>query len=249
MPIYGLLGYPLTHSFSKVYFTEKFLKEGREDCSYINLELKNISDLPEVLSGIQPAGFNVTIPYKEAILPFLNSLSTEAEKIGAVNTVVRDDDGKLMGYNTDYIGFKETLLPLLKSHHRAALILGSGGASKAVAMVLKDLGITYRIVSRSKTGSAFLRYEELNEDLISAHPLLINTTPLGTTPDIHLAPEIPYTALSAQHLLFDLVYNPATTMFMQKGIEKGSQVSNGYAMLICQAEAAWKIWNAKTNAS
>lgn len=239
---FGLIGFPLSHSFSKGYFTEKFAREGIVDAGYENYPLSLISEFP-ALCAHHPnfIGLNVTIPYKEAVISFLNDLSDEAKAIGAVNTILFRE-GRKIGFNTDAYGFEHSLRPLLRPHHNRALVLGTGGASKAIVYVLDKLGIDYQFVSR-KSGEHTLTYEDLHPEIIAAHTLIINTSPLGMYPDIDSAPEIPYTAISRDHLLYDLVYNPPVTRFMQMGIENGAKVKNGMEMLHLQADRAWEIWS------
>jgi len=239
---FGLIGKSLGHSFSKKYFTQKFENERIEGCHYNLFELPQIEDLVSLIKKAENLkGLNVTIPYKEEVIPFLDKLSTDAQKIGAVNTIAFTSS-EIIGHNTDAYGFKHSLLPLLKPHHKKALILGTGGASKAIAFVLNQLDINYKFVSRNSNKG--LVYKKLDESIIETHSLIINTTPLGTSPHTKQCPDIPYQYLTEQHLLYDLIYNPSTTLFMQKGLEKGSGVKSGYEMLILQAEKAWQIWNA-----
>lgn len=242
--VYGLIGFPLGHSFSKKYFTEKFETEGISNCEYQLFELEDIDQLSEMLKReTNLKGFNITIPYKEQIFPFLDQLDPHAAEIGAVN-VVNIVNGKLIGYNSDYIGFSETLTEFIDQKTvKNALILGTGGASKAIAYALKQLDISYQYVSR-KSGKELISYDELkHNNAIKNFQLIINTTPLGTYPNPENAPDIPYQELTNQHYLYDLVYNPAETLFMKKGVERGAKAINGYKMLVGQAEAAWKIWN------
>ena len=248
MKKYGLLGFPLTHSFSKRYFTEKFEKANLDAC-YNNFEIDAIEKFPEVVknnSGI--VGFNVTIPYKQQIIPFLNELCDEAREIGAVNTikVVHTSEGtQFIGFNTDTFGFADSLKPLLKTHHKKALILGTGGASKAVKYVLDQLGIECRFVTRKNSVDNEINYNNLSEEIMKEHTLIVNTTPLGTFPKENTFPPIPYEYISGKHLLYDLVYNPEITQFMAKGKANGAVVKNGYDMLVLQAEKSYKIWNSK----
>ena len=244
MKQYGLIGYPLSHSFSKGYFAEKFAKENIVDCKYDVFPLEKIEDFVELCNDKKNLiGLNVTIPYKEKTIPFLDELDETAANIGAVNTV-RFSNGKKIGYNSDAYGFEMSLKPLLKSHHTQALILGTGGASKAVEYVLKKLGIAFQYVSRTKNDKA-ISYEELNESIIQHSKLIINTTPIGMYPNIDTAPDIPYNVLTEKHLLYDLVYNPEETLFLKKGKEKGAQTKNGLEMLYLQAERSWEIWNSQ----
>ncbi len=244
MNLYGLIGFPLTHSFSKKYFTEKFQKENILDSKYELFEIKEVEMILEVVkNNPELKGLNVTIPHKEKVIQFLNDIDPAAKEIGAVN-VIKVKDGKLKGYNSDYYGFRQSLLHLIgKEQGLKALILGTGGAAKAVKAALKDLGIPYKFVSRKKEEENF-SYEELNDHVLMEYKLIINTSPLGMYPNTESHPEIPYSFLSAQHFLFDLVYNPEETSFMKKGKEKGARTQNGLEMLHLQAEKAWEIWNA-----
>lgn len=249
MDCYGLIGYPLAHSFSAKFFTEKFNRE-EIDAEYLNFEIEDILEIRRVILFNQYLrGLNVTIPYKEKVIPFLHTLSPEAEKIGAVNTIkIKRLKGdmyfyELTGYNTDYIGFKKSLLPLINPEvHKKALILGTGGASKAIAYALTSLGIDWIYVSRTK-GEGRISYNELTSDIMADRKLIVNTTPLGTYPDIENCPGIPYSMLTDDHLLYDLVYNPEETLFLRKGREQGAMIKNGKEMLELQAIEAWRIWN------
>lgn len=241
--VYGLIGFPLGHSFSKKYFTEKFSNEGILDCEYKLFELEGIDQLSDMLKQEKDLkGFNITIPYKEQIFPFLDQLDPHAKAIGAVN-VVNIVNGKLIGHNSDYIGFRDTLSSFIDHKTvKNALILGTGGASKAIAYTLKQLDINFQFVSR-KSDTGLISYDELKQNgTLKKYQLIINTTPLGTFPNPEHAPDIPYQELSDQHYLYDLVYNPSVTLFMKKGLEKGAKTINGYEMLVGQAEAAWQIW-------
>ncbi len=244
MKAYGLIGYPLTHSFSKQYFESKFQLENIIDSSYSLFELKSINEYPGLLVQTPNLrGLNVTIPYKESILPFLDEIDTEAEKIGAINTIkVNIHNKHTKGFNTDVYGFELSLKKQLEKHHKKALVLGTGGASKAVQYVLHKLGIDCQFVSREKQDSTY-SYQDINDEIINSHQLVINTTPLGTYPNTESKPDIPYKLLTSSHLLFDMTYNPALTTFMKLGKEHGAQVINGKEMLVLQAEQAWKIWN------
>ncbi len=243
---FGLIGYPLWHSFSKKYFTEKFKKENIIDALFEAYPIESINELPSLLKA-NPAlrGLSVTIPYKQAVLAYLDSKDAVLNKINACNCI-KIVDGQLHGYNTDVIGFHHSLLQKLQPAHSKALVLGTGGASKAVTYVLKQLHIEYIYVSRTaKEGiDHSIKYEDLTDDIISSHLLIINTTPLGMFPNEDAAPRIKYDLLTPQHYLFDLVYNPSKTLFLQKGEKKGAIIQNGYDMLTTQAEASWKIWNA-----
>lgn len=243
MKQFGLIGKTLKHSFSKDYFTQKFEAEKLFDYSYHSFELDNIDRLPELLlQHPQLCGLNVTIPYKEAVLKFLDEEDVVVKTIGACNCI-KISRGKLLGYNTDVFGFKTSLQPLLQARHNKALVLGTGGAAKAVAYVLQQLNIDFQWVSR-KENENHLTYDSLTEEMLHNYPLIINTTPLGTFPNVDECPPIPYNFLTSRHLLFDLIYNPAKTAFLIKGEEKGATIKNGYEMLVLQAEASWKIWNA-----
>jgi shikimate dehydrogenase len=263
MQTFGLIGKKLTHSFSKRYFTEKFKKENIQNAIYELFELPTIADLPALIKN-QPhlKGLNVTIPYKLEVLPFLDKIDAAAQKIGAVNVIKINDNKILTGYNSDYYGFKESLLTFLHNSNEfyispnsekmqtlKALILGTGGASKAVKVALEDLEISYLSVSRSITkdttneSNTTLTYEQLDEDVLKSYQLIINTTPLGMYPQIEICPDIPYQFLTSEHYLYDLVYNPENTLFMQKGAEEGAKVINGLQMLYLQAEKSWEIWN------
>ena len=240
---FGLIGYPLGHSFSKGYFTKKFSEQSINDAAYENFPIASIEELQQVLD-FQPElrGLNVTIPYKEKVIQYLHHQSPEVKEINACNCILIKDR-ELTGYNTDFIGFKNSLLVKLKPHHTNALILGWGGASKAVAYALKTLGINYLVVSRRSTLAGSISYEQLNADIITQHQLIINCTSLGMHPSIEQAPAIPYEHLTDKHFLFDLIYNPAQTMFLQLGEERGAIIENGLDMLALQAEASWRIWN------
>jgi len=240
--LYGIIGYPLSHSFSPKYFAQKFREEGI-NAEYRAFALKDITDFPQLLQDYPCIkGLNVTIPYKEQILPYLDELDSLAEQLRAVNTI-RINKGRLVGYNTDVIGFRSSLEKRLQPHHKRALVLGTGGASKAVRWVLQELGISALPVSR-KPAAGTLAYAHLDADLIARYPLIINTTPLGTWPEVNACPELPYEDLSPRHLLFDLVYNPEQTLFLQRGDRQGAATCNGLEMLTEQANAAWEIWTA-----
>lgn len=268
MRLFGLIGYPLGHSFSKKYFTEKFLTEGIADCRYELFPIENIAGLPSVLATHPDlCGLNVTIPYKEQVLPYLDEAGQTA-LIGACNCILIRG-GKLYGYNTDVAGFRESFRPGLRPTDRHALILGTGGASKAVAYALGELGIGFRYVSRGGAGpltagsastpaagpgnaalhyrsgpeGPALRYEDVTPELLETYTVLINCSPVGTFPHVDEAPSLPYAALSSRHYLFDLVYNPEKTRFLSEGEARGAVIRNGYDMLRLQAEEGWKIWN------
>jgi len=243
---FGLIGYPLSHSFSKKYFSEKFEKEGINDAQYELYPIPSIEELPSLLKdNLDLVGLNVTIPYKQQVIPFLDEIDEKAKAIGAVNTI-RIENGKLKGYNTDYHGFKDSLLKFHggRTLPNKALVLGTGGASKAVITALEDLNIEYQLVSRSSSNTN-LSYDDLNTQysILNTAKLIVNTTPLGTSPDTEKLPDLPYEQLTPEHSLYDLVYNPLKTAFMQKGIDANCWVKNGLEMLHGQAEKAWEIWN------
>ena len=242
MPVYALAGKKLGHSVSKAWFKAKFEREGLTGFSYINIETDAIEDIRALAAAEQLSGFNVTIPYKSAIIHFLDEVLGDAEKVNAVNKVKCLKNGKLIGYNTDITGFRKSLKPHLRACHSRALIFGTGGASKAVAYVLAELGIEFQFISRHTSSSPALPYSALTNLDIRNAPLLINTTPLGTFPDTETCPDIPYEGIDKYHLLFDLVYNPAETLFLKKGKMYGAATLNGYDMLIRQAEESWRIW-------
>ena len=239
---FGLIGKTLEHSFSKNYFAKKFDAEGIYDCSYENFELSSIDLLPQLITDHPDlAGINITIPYKEEVIRFLHQPNEITREIGACNCV-KIKNGILYGYNTDAVAFQNTLLKKLQPHHWRALVLGSGGASKAVQYALKKMDIDFIVVSRHKTFNR-ATYEDLGKELMETHPVIINTTPLGLYPNLNEAPPIPYELISSQHLLYDLIYNPAKTKFLQQGEKRGAVVVNGYDMLVGQAEESWRIWN------
>jgi shikimate dehydrogenase len=240
---YGLIGKNIDYSFSKQYFTEKFLREKLPNFSYQNFDISDIHKLQDVVDRtLYLKGLNVTIPYKETVFPFLDLINKKAFLIGAVNTIKITKKNKLKGYNTDYYGFKKSITPFLKPHHKKALILGTGGASKAVAYALQLLNIDYKFVSRTPKPSE-LCYEDLDDTIFNEYQVVINCTPLGTFPDIDEFPPLPYAFFSDNHLAFDLIYNPAETSFLQKAKANHAQTLNGYQMLVYQAEKAWKIWH------
>ena len=237
MRTFGLIGKSLSHSFSSSYFTKKFLKEGISNTKYLNFELNDISKFPELIKKKNLSGLNVTLPYKESIIPFLDELSEDAIKIGSVNTI-QIVNGKLIGKNTDIIGFKQSITPLLEERN-TALILGDGGAAKAVKFVFKKLNIAYKVINRNSS----LDYSDITPLLIGNHTIIINTTPLGASPQIKKYPKIPYELLTEKHLLYDLTYNPKETVFLKYGRANKSLTKNGLEMLKIQAEASWNIWN------
>lgn len=239
---FGLIGYPLSHSFSQRFFTEKWAREGVRDCSYELFPISHIRDFPDVLAG-HPylVGLNVTIPYKEAVIAYLHELTEAAKTVGAVN-VIAIRQGKLTGHNSDVFGFEQALSPHLKPWHRQALVLGTGGAAKAVVYVLQQFGINYRMVSRT-SGINTLNYKQITPDIMNETGLIINTTPLGMYPQVELCPDLPYHAVTDRHLFFDLIYNPEKTLFLQRAEQNGALILNGYQMLVLQAEKSWEIWN------
>jgi len=243
---FGLIGYPLSHSFSKKYFDEKFRKEGLIECEYANYELSSISDFQELLNMEHKElfGLNVTTPYKEQIIQYLDNLDDSARKVGAVNVIKFTSDNRKIGYNSDYYGFKSSLQNWLpRNGSIKALVLGSGGASKAVIAVLKDFNLSYQIVSRKK-GVGLVDYGQTKEfKLLENYKLVINATPLGMYPQIDQAPDLPYQEITDQHLLYDLVYNPEETLFLQRGKARGAKIKNGLEMLFLQAEKSWEIWS------
>ncbi|MGQ7868881.1 shikimate dehydrogenase family protein [Sunxiuqinia sp. sy24] len=250
MKTYGLIGYRLGHSFSRQFFSDKFEKEHLNDHEYINFELDNINQFPAIFQeNDHIAGLNCTIPYKQEIMSFLDEIDEEAAIVGAVNTVkvIRAKNNfKLKGFNTDCYGFEQSLMPLLQKQHRKALILGTGGASKAVKFILDKHGIEYlSATTKEKLSTNELNYEQIDGNLINEHLIVINATPLGTFPEVDTCPSIPYEFISSNHVLFDLVYNPEETLFLQKGKVKGASIKNGLEMLHLQAIKAWEIWNDK----
>ncbi|EGD33540.1 MULTISPECIES: shikimate dehydrogenase family protein [unclassified Capnocytophaga] len=245
MKTFALVGRNISYSFSRRYFAEKFAHEQITDSEYVNFDIPTIEELPALIRTTPTlVGMNVTIPYKEAILPLLDEQSEELMTIKACNTIKVLPTGKLKGYNTDYIGFHDSLVLYLKPHHNKALILGTGGASKAVIFTLEQLGIPYILVSRKASAQA-ISYASLGEEIIRSHLLIINTTPLGTSPDTQAFPPIPYEFVTDKHLLYDLIYNPEKTVFLAKGEAQGATILNGYPMLALQAEASWEIWNSE----
>jgi shikimate dehydrogenase len=243
---FGLIGFPLSHSFSKKFFTEKFLNEHIPGCEYDLFPIENIDLLTDLIShNRELEGFNVTIPYKLAVLPFLNEVDEAAGQIGAVNCIsIQRNNGKeiLKGYNTDAYGFEESLKPMLNEQHKKALIFGDGGAAKAVKYVLNKLNIPFLVVTRTPTSNSIL-YDGVTPELLQEYTILINTTPLGMSPNIETCPDIPYEVLTEQHLAYDLVYNPEETTFLAKAKAQGASIKNGLEMLYLQAERSWYIWN------
>jgi shikimate dehydrogenase len=238
----GLIGFPLTHSFSVSYFADKFKREGIADCEYRNFPIESIEELSTLLKTETLSGLNVTIPYKEAVIEYLDELDRDAEAIGAVNCI-KFSDGRLKGYNTDVFGFRESLKKFLNGAKLKALILGTGGSSKAIAFALDQLHIPYKFVSRRKKAEWFT-YRDLTQDIISEHKLIINTSPIGMFPHNEEMPELLYEYLTPAHYLYDLIYNPDETAFLSQGAMHGSHIKNGLEMLHLQAEKNWEIWNA-----
>jgi shikimate dehydrogenase len=244
---FGLIGFPLSHSFSKKYFTEKFDRERIKDCNYENFPLRDIGLLPGLLSDNENlVGLNVTIPYKRSVMSYLDELDKDVSCIGAVNTIKIERQGKKIhtkGFNTDVYGFSTSIKPFLKPHHHHALILGTGGASKAVAHALKGMGFTLSVVSRTPKQADQISYNQITNEMMIKSKVIVNTSPLGMHPDIDSFPDIPYQYLTPEHILYDLVYNPGETKFMSTGRKMGATVINGLEMLHLQAEKAWEIWN------
>ena len=248
MKTYGLIGYRLGHSFSRNFFTEKFANENLPDHEYVNFELDSIDEFPKVFNREKDiCGLNCTIPYKQQIIPFLDEIEAEAEQIGAVNTVkIINRNGRriLKGYNTDLYGFEHSLRPMLEAKHRKALILGTGGASKAIKFLFDKMGIAYfSVTTKEEPGEKEIRYDQLTEELMNEYPIVINATPLGTFPKVDTCPDIPYQFITKDHILYDLVYNPEETLFLKKGKAQGAKTKNGLEMLHLQAIRAWEIWN------
>ncbi len=241
MNTYGLIGYPLGHSFSRKFFTEKFEKEGI-DAQYLNFEIPSIEEFPEIIrNNPELRGLNVTIPYKQQVMQYLHNISEEASAIGAVN-VVRVRDGHLTGFNSDVIGFVNSIRPLLKPHHKKALILGTGGASKAIHYGLeKKLGMETLFVSRTAR-EGMITYDDITPETLQAYHVIVNCSPVGMYPHVDECPALPYEAMNENNLLYDLVYNPLETLFMKKGAEQGATVKNGLEMLHLQAIASWRFW-------
>lgn len=243
---FGLVGYPLGHSFSARYFAERFAREGILDAAYDNYPIESIDTLGQVLPT-DICGFNITIPHKQAIIPLLAQIDPEAEAVGAVNCAKVQADGRLKGYNTDIYGFELSLRDMLHGRRDNrplhALVLGTGGASRAVCYVLSKMQIPYTMVSRTADGPMRLSYDEITPEIIDSHKLIVNTTPLGTAPRTDQAPDLPYHAIGADHYLLDLVYNPSLTRFLHNGLSRGAHLKNGLHMLVLQADRSWQIWN------
>ena len=239
---YGLIGRNIAYSFSRGYFKQKFETENLEKCTYENFDLNEIQELNKILTNKNIYGLNVTTPFKREVVPFLDRLSPTAEKMNAVNTIKFHKDGTVSGHNTDVYGFEKSLLKIISTPPKKALILGTGGASSAVAFVMKKLNIEFTYISRS-AGANAIEYNKVDEKVMNEHHLIINASPLGTFPDIHLAPQLPYSFLTNDHVLFDLIYNPPETRFLQEGKKRGCKTLNGQKMLEYQAEKSWQIWN------
>lgn len=241
----GLIGRNISYSFSKGYFSEKFKTLNITELTYRNFDIPEIEEFPFLIYHREEEfkGFNVTIPYKEAIIKYLDRLDPDAEKIGAVNTIRVTEDNELVGFNTDVYGFELSLKPLLKKHHKKALIIGTGGASKAIAFVLSKLNIDFLYVSRNPSSENEISYTDLNQEIIESHQVIINSSPVGTHPNVDECPNIPYDFITDQHYLFDLVYNPSETKFLSNGKKMGALIKNGSKMLELQAERSWEIWN------
>lgn len=241
MDKYGIIGYPLGHSFSRAFFSEKFQRE-HIDAQYVNFEIPTADMLPGIIQDNPDLrGLNVTLPHKEAVIPMLDELSDEAKEIGAVN-VIRVRNGKLKGFNSDIIGFMDSIRPLLKPWHTHALILGTGGASRAIRVGLERLGLEWTYVSRTPVPGRLV-YSELTADLMARYQVIVNCSPVGMFPKIDACPDIPYQFVTEKHLLYDLVYNPEETLFLKRGESQGAIVKNGLEMLHLQALASWKFWN------
>ena len=240
---FGLIGKNIEYSFSRKYFFNKFSNDSFGNCTYQNFDLQSITYLPEIIATHPNLkGLNVTIPYKESVIPFLDKLSKKAKQIGAVNVIKFTKNGKLKGYNSDYYGFKKSFKSILQPHHKKALILGRGGAAKAIAFALDELQIYYQFVSRVQTDSS-VSYQNITQSTFANFQIIINCTPLGTSPNTTLFPDLPYEFFTDKHVAFDLIYNPEETLFLQKAKAYGALTKNGYEMLVFQAEKAWKIWN------
>ena len=242
--VFGLLGKDISYSFSRGYFSEKFTKLKLNKNKYVNFDIQDIQEFSKIIKEREHlAGINVTIPYKQQVIQFLDKLDETAKEIGAVNTIKFTKRGNLKGYNSDVVGFENSIKPFLKKHHKKALILGTGGASKAIAYALKKNKIKYKFVSRNPMGKKQISYDSLTEEIVEKYTIIINSTPLGTSPNINQCPDIPYQYITEKHLLYDLIYNPEITTFLSKGKEKGAIIKNGYEMLELQAEESWRIWN------
>ncbi len=240
---FGLVGKNIEYSFSRKYFFKKFSDDLFSNCTYQNFDLQSIEEFQSIVN-LHPnlKGLNVTIPFKQTVIPYLDALSNKATQIGAVNVIKFTKSGKLKGYNSDYYGFKKSIKPLLQPHHKKALVLGTGGAAKAVAFALHELGIYYTFVSRIANENT-IEYSKVNETILDNFHIVINCTPLGTSPNINSCPDLPYNFFTEKHLAFDLIYNPEETLFLQKAKLHGAIIKNGYEMLVLQAEKGWRIWH------
>lgn len=243
--LFGLVGKNISYSFSREYFLKKFTKNNLQDHQYVNFDIQNINEFSKIIHEFKFSlkGLNVTIPYKQDVFPYLDKVHKTARKIGAVNTIKITKKGNIKGYNSDVVGFQKSIEPLLKSHHTKALILGTGGASKAISYVFKKLDIEFFKVSRNARKKKEISYKDITQDLLLEYTIIVNSSPVGTFPDIHQKPNIPYQFLTDKHLLYDLIYNPEETAFLLEGKRKGAQIKNGYEMLELQAEESWRIWN------
>lgn len=241
---FGLLGKNISYSFSRKYFSEKFKSLGLDNFKYSNLDIPEIEEFPFLLYHREDEyqGINVTIPYKESVMRYMHEIDEDAKAIGAVNTIKITDDNKLFGYNTDFYGFQKSIEPFIKKHHKKALILGTGGASKAIAYALKKMNIEYKFVSRKVDENMFL-YSMLNKQILEEYTVIINCSPVGTFPDVEESPNIPFEFITDKHLLFDLIYNPEQSKFLREGLKQGAAIKNGFEMLQLQAEKSWEIWN------
>lgn len=242
--LFGLLGRDISYSFSRGYFTKKFTALNLEHHSYVNFDIPKIEDFPSIIENNKSIkGINVTIPYKEEVMAYLDKIDKTAKEIGAVNTIKITKRGNLKGYNSDVVGFEKSIVPLLEKHHKKALILGTGGASKAIAYALKLNNIKYKFVSRKPKTKKQISYNDLSQEIIQDYTIIVNSTPLGTSPDVDKCPAIPYQFITSKHLLYDLIYNPEISKFLANGKANGAKIKNGYEMLELQAEESWRIWN------
>jgi len=242
--LFGLLGRDISYSFSRGYFTKKFSALNLEHHSYVNFDIPKIEDFPSIIENNESIkGINVTIPYKEEVMAYLDKIDKTAKEIGAVNTIKITKRGNLKGYNSDVVGFEKSIVPLLEKHHKKALILGTGGASKAIAYALKLNNIKYKFVSRNPKTKKQISYKDLSQEIMQDYTIIVNSTPLGTSPDVDKCPAIPYQFITSKHLLYDLIYNPEVSKFLANGKANGAKIKNGYEMLELQAEESWRIWN------
>lgn len=245
--LFGLLGRDISYSFSRGYFSKKFTQLNLENHNYVNFDLEKIEDFSRIFEDNEAvSGINVTIPYKEEVMPYLDKIDKTAKEIGAVNTIKITKRGNLKGYNSDVVGFENSIKPLFKKFHKKALILGTGGASKAIAYALNRNNIKYKYVSRNPKGKTQISYADLSKKIIEEYTVIINATPLGTSPDVDKCPAIPYQFITPKHLLYDLIYNPEISKFLAEGKQRGASIKNGHEMLELQAEESWRIWNSKS---